>query len=259
MITTNINSGLSRNKAIDLIKLIALVTMVIDHLRFVFPSVQQELIAVGRWAFISFCFVIAINTYSAIQKGKKATLKKYFLNLVLFSFISEIPYRLMVKNTDGIFNIMPTLLLGFLFIVVLNLQAKRVINLLLFSVITAIAFSLQDHLQYGLAGALLIVAFYGLVQSNNSLERFAFIAISLVLALLCNLQYFIPIIKVLGFFNGYTLPLTISTMLAVFAVIGLFSLKPNSIECYVPKIGKWAYWFYPLHMLVIFLVVKLWC
>lgn len=246
-----------RNRAIDLIKLIALFTMVIDHLRFIFPTFQMQLIAIGRWAFIFFCFAIALNSFKAISAGKTKTIKSYFINLVLFSLISEIPYRLLVVKTDGILNIMPTLLLGFLFVVLLNAKLNTIIKITSVTLLLVISFFMQDHLQYGLAGALLIVFFYGFIQASSRLEKSIFFVVALFFALLCNLQYYLPIIQVMGFNNVYIRPLLISIVLAVGAVTFLASLKPEAINFYVPKVGKWAYWFYPVHMLILVGLIKI--
>ena len=83
-----------RNKAVDLIKMIALFTMVIDHLKFVFPSYQSQLVIVGRWAFVFFCFVVAFNASEALAKNKINTIKSYFLNLALWRGCLRIRRRL---------------------------------------------------------------------------------------------------------------------------------------------------------------------
>jgi len=69
------------------------------------------------------------------------------------------------------------------------------------------------------------------------------------------LQYYYPIIKVVGLFNVYTNPLIISITLAM--IFGFVVMTRNIINIDIPKVGKWAYWFYPVHMLIIFLILKL--
>ena len=50
----------ARNRGLDMVKWIALITMVVDHLRFVWPDLVFLLI-VGRLSFPFFCLAIAAN------------------------------------------------------------------------------------------------------------------------------------------------------------------------------------------------------
>lgn len=244
-----------RNKAVDLIKMIALFTMVIDHLKFVFPSYQSQLVIVGRWAFVFFCFVVAFNASEALAKNKINTIKSYFLNLAFFSFISEIPYRLLNPNANGVWNIMPTLFLGLALVVLLDSKRYEFIRLLFFVIIIFISLFVQDHLQYGLAGALLIVFFYWYIKAQHVAAKMVFFIFSLLVALLSNLQYYGPAIKVMGVYNTLIMPLIITITLSVMAVAYLSTLNLKLRDFYVPKVGKWAYWFYPAHMLVLYAIL----
>lgn len=109
----------NRDKSLDLLKLTALASMVLDHLRYIYPDYQNNFITMGRWAFPLFALLIATNTFHAINANKTDTLKRYAINLIIFAFLSELPYRLMSGNTPT-FNIMPTLLLGFVLILLLT-------------------------------------------------------------------------------------------------------------------------------------------
>ena len=61
-----------RDRGLDLIKFLAILTMVVDHCRFIFPSFQSYLMAVGRWAFPLFAFAIMSltmeNTHNFVIK-----------------------------------------------------------------------------------------------------------------------------------------------------------------------------------------------
>ena len=244
-----------RNNALDLIKIIALVTMVIDHLRFVFPSFQVQLMTLGRWAFPFFAIAIAYNTFSAIQRNKDDTLKKYLINLGAFSLISEIPYRLMTNNTQHTFNVMPTLLLGFIYIGLIGKIKDKWLKLAVILFFPLLLLPIEMKLEYGLFGVLLIGSVYGIAANNRNSIKLFYLLLSIGMALAANLQYYYPIIKVVGLFNVYTNPLIISITLAM--IFGFVVMTRNIINIDIPKVGKWAYWFYPVHMLIIFLILKL--
>lgn len=242
-----------RNKGLDLIKLLAILTMVVDHCRFILPNYQSYLMAIGRWAFPLFAFAIAVNTYRALLNDKKTTIKAYFINLTLFSFLSEIPYRLMVGESS-VLNVMPTLLIGFVFILLLHKAPSQLKSYLFFICGVGFLLPVQHFLEYGLMGVLLIVSFYWFCSTKGILKALSFIA-ALCFALLSNLQYYYSLIEVLGLFNIYTNYLILSILL-VMAFIFLIS-NYNLIKFNVPKVGKWAYWFYPLHMLLFFIIARL--
>lgn len=241
-----------RDRGLDLIKFLAILTMVVDHCRFIFPSFQSYLMAVGRWAFPLFAFAIALNTFRALTNNKISTIKSYCINLILFSCISEIPYRLMVGKSI-VFNVMPTLLLGFLFIVLLYKAESKLKSILFFICGVGVLLPVQHYFEYGLMGILLIVSFYWFVSTKGLLKALSFLA-CVCFALFCNLQYYYSLIEVLGLFNVYTNYLIVS-ILAVMAFI--FTINNYDIVKFnVPKMGKWAYWFYPVHMLLIFAIMR---
>lgn len=98
----------------NFLKITALLTMLIDHIGCVFLMERGDVIykafrAVGRISFPIICFMLVegfIHTHSR---------KKYMINLLIFSIISEIPYDLafghkLIDVSEQ--NVMWTLLLG---------------------------------------------------------------------------------------------------------------------------------------------------
>jgi hypothetical protein len=75
--------GMYRN---DVLKLLAMITMLIDHIGYMYFPGEMMWRTIGRLAFPIFAYQIAIG-YS-----KTSNLKKYVQRLTLFAFITQIPY-----------------------------------------------------------------------------------------------------------------------------------------------------------------------
>jgi len=137
------------------LKVIAMVTMVIDHTACYFVSGGWEyecMRGIGRIAFPIFAFLIA--------EGYRHTRRKwdYGRNLLIFAFISEIPWMLL--HTDGSHNVLFTLLAGFCCIAILDkLESHKKILPLLFVLVIALATSILNT-DYGIQGVALVMMFY---------------------------------------------------------------------------------------------------
>jgi hypothetical protein len=93
----------------DMLKIIAILTMLIDHTGYLFFPHQMIFRTIGRIAFPIFAYQIAIGFQ------KTSSRKKYALRLFLFACISQIPYFWFNPKLDfewGSLNIMFTLLLA---------------------------------------------------------------------------------------------------------------------------------------------------
>jgi len=150
------------------LKLIAIVTMLIDHMAVVLiPSdtiLYIVMRGIGRLAFPLFVFLLVEGFFHTHD------VKKYLIRLGAFALISEIPYDMSINHT--IFetsqqNVFFTLFLGLLLITLLNKvernyfnQAikKFVLTVVLILGIGTIAILLKTDYSY--AGILLAVAFY---------------------------------------------------------------------------------------------------
>jgi len=136
------------------LKVIAMVTMVIDHTAcyFVSDGWQYECMrGIGRIAFPIFAFLIA--------EGYQHTRRKwdYGRNLLIFASISEIPWMLL--HTDGSHNVLFTLLAGFCCIAILDKLKSHKILPLLFVLVIALATSALNK-DYGIQGVALVMMFY---------------------------------------------------------------------------------------------------
>lgn len=139
-----------RDGALDLLKWLALLSMVLDHLRYIGYSVDI-LYVPGRLAFPWFCLAMAANL-SRAQTVVDAGQWRYLGWLLLFSAISEIPYRLFITNPDTL-NVLPTLALGLL--VARGWQQPTVQSRMLAVVALTLAALFPERLMFGFFGVLL--------------------------------------------------------------------------------------------------------
>lgn len=239
------------------LKIIALITMFIDHSGYVFVDNFSFCNFIGRIAFPIFAF--------QISKGYKHTknLKKYFLRLGIFALISQIPFSLFTFKYHGgnilNLNVFFTLFLGllsiFLYDYVIKLfnnnktntnnskNKKIIVSSYIFKAIGIIIVLLLGYVakllntDYGFWGVLVVFIFY-LFNSKKLLMTIAFF-------ILCMAKYFIPYIN--------------STFSFTYLVLGLCTFLPIVfITSYNgkqgPKIKYLLYIFYPLHLLILYLL-----
>lgn len=82
-----------RIRSLDLIKWMAIVLMVLDHLRAVWPA-AEPLTVPGRMALPLFCLAMAANvTRQAQGEAPWAQNRRYVISLIVFAVISQAPYQ----------------------------------------------------------------------------------------------------------------------------------------------------------------------
>ncbi|WP_331281602.1 TraX family protein [Pseudomonas viridiflava] len=227
---------IERNHGLDLVKWIALITMVIDHLRLVWPELAVTFIP-GRISFPFFCLAIAANVARGTP-GRLATLSngRYITFMVFFSLISEVPYQLFLDSET--FNVFPSLTLGLL--VALGLYQRIALGLGLALATLVVAFILEQDLMYGVYGVLLPTAFV------LAIKRPALPALALIPAVTCVLlnsrQGALDRAMAMNAF-------AILTLLTAFlsAIVGLWLIQ-RPIKLTVWRVRLWGYWFYPAHL-----------
>ena len=218
------------------LKLIAVVTMLIDHFADVFRddiafltlplfgtsfTIYYILRKIGRLAFPIFCFLIAEGFIHTKDR------KKYGLNLLIFALISEIPFDLCFFGSPfhlSYQNVYFTLFLGFLVLCILEYVKNDLLKLVL-SIITALTANFFNT-DYGILGVLLIVMIYCLREQKVIRTLIALPFLSGGLAAWCA---FLP--------------------------INMYNEKRGFIKGKVLKYVFYA--FYPLHILLLFLIDKI--
>ena len=157
----------------SMLKLIAIITMFIDHaalllapqipvLTVPFMTIAAKEISVyfllrkiGRLAFPIFCFLVTEGF--AHTKSRK----RYAVSMLLFAIISEIPFNMMVSGQMMHLksqNIFFTLFLGVLMLAAFEHVRKELLRAVFLIGISAIALLLKTD--YGLPGVLLVLLMY---------------------------------------------------------------------------------------------------
>ena len=230
----------------NLLKILAMVFMLLDHMWATIIPGNQWMTNIGRLAFPIFAFLVVEGFVHT------SDFKKYIKRLFIFAIISEIPFNLIYTNS-WIFpfhqNVLFTLLLGLLCINEIDkiknnkeikIKIKSILKIILFLFVSIIGF-----VDYGITGVLTIIIFYIFKDF-----KYAWIG-QLVSLILLYIVFFKGQSVIINIFNyEYFLPLQ---------GIGILSLIP--IWLYNGKRGKknkiiqyMFYSFYPVHMLIIYLI-----
>lgn len=235
-----------------LLKFIACFSMLIDHIGLV-RGIAIFRIA-GRIAFPIFAFLIS-NGFLHTKN-----MKKYVLRLFLFAIISEIPFDLFFYGKMfywGKQNVIFTLLLGLIFIITADYLKKH--NLIWLSVFPLAFFcliSVYIKCDYGYIGVATVAVFY-LFSKNKILT-----AVSFIWVYMWNIISYIlySAFPVLG-----NIPVIIQTsspsafqyirLFGIFALIPIFMYNGKYGANKVVKYG--FYWFYPLHLLALYVIVRI--
>jgi hypothetical protein len=225
-----------RDGALDLLKWLALLCMVLDHLRYVGYSVDL-LYVPGRLAFPWFCLAMAAN----LARTRAATTDsqwRYLGWLFLFSAISEIPYRLYVPDPDT-FNVLPTLALGLL--VARGWQHENLQSRLLAVGALILAAVFAERLMFGFFGVLLPLAMLLVIK-----RPWYF---SLLPGLVCLAANQWQVLYHSAQFGNSSALFGIAACLLA-PLLGLLLLR-HLKHLQPPPMRRWAYALYPVHFLAL--------
>lgn len=229
------------------LKCIAIVTMLIDHVGITWIKHTNILNVIGRIAFPIFAFQIS-EGYTHTKN-----VKKYFIRLVLFAIISQVPFVLFssIFTTSYSLNIFCTLSLGLLSILLydkisnsnfdfcknfkVNKTVKQFIGIFIAVILGVISQTLK--FDYGFFGIAIIFMFY-LFKNDKAAMVISF-------ATACIIKYGISIIT-----YGYHY---------LYVLLCLFTILPIIFICmYNGKQGKKVkyliYLFYPVHLLILYFI-----
>lgn len=235
----------TRSAALDLVKWLAMLTMLLDHLRFTWPELSG-LFVPGRLAFPLFCLAIAANVHRT-RRGEvfSSANCRYATSLLAFALVSEIPHRLLVGADSATVNVLPTLLLGLLIAWGVHHRSAGGIVLAVLALVASIV--LERWIMYGVCGVLLPAAL--IVSINRPGPTWALPA---ALFLLDNAS-----MGMLADAVALELyPLLVVTALVGAPLLGLWLLG-QQVRFQVPPVTGWGYAFYPGHILGLCLIKSL--
>jgi hypothetical protein len=225
-----------RDGALDLLKWLALLSMVLDHLRYVGYSIDL-LYVPGRLAFPWFCLAMAANL-SRAQAVTTDGQWRYLGWLLLFSALSEIPYRLYIPHHDTL-NVLPTLTLGLL--VARGRQHAVVPSRLLAAAALLLAALFPQRLMFGFFGVLLPLAMLLVIR-----RPWYF---SLLPGLVCLAANQWQVLYSAARFGSGAAILGIAVCL-IAPLSGLLLLR-HAQGIQPPPMRRWAYALYPGHFLAL--------
>ena len=256
-----------------IIKLIATISMLIDHSNDALVGHFTVLNVLGRIAFPLFCFQLIVGyTYTH-------DLKKYIFRVFVFALISQIPFSIFSYNYSGTYFSLNVFFFFFFGLLALYCYDSKNLNILIKLAIICIISFLASFLKtdYGAYGVILLFIIYlfypkrellgknyknvyilslekklyekfnknNVNLNNNSLNKFIFKT-----NLICFLLFILiwSLVKYLNLFNGigvfYYILLVIFTFLP-----SIFMLLFNGKKGYSFKYGFYA--FYPLHIAIL--------
>ncbi|MCW8274780.1 conjugal transfer protein TraX [Pseudomonas sp. PCH199] len=225
-----------RDSALDLLKWLALLCMVLDHLRYVVYSADW-LYVPGRLAFPWFCLAMAANlarttTFTTSRQWR------YLGWLLLFSAVSEIPYRMFILDPN-VLNVMPTLALGLLVArgwLDRTLQAR-----LLGAAALMLAGLFSGRLMFGFFGVLLPLAMLLVIR-----RPWYFALLPGLVCLAANQwQVLYDAVRL----SNHVAMAAIATCL-IAPWLGVFLLR-HAQGVKAPPMRRWAYALYPVHFLAL--------
>ncbi|WP_392486825.1 TraX family protein [Haloimpatiens sp. FM7315] len=217
------------------LKLVAIITMLIDHIGAVlYPKVLFFRI-IGRLAFPIFCYFISEGFF------KTSNVKKYMKRLFVFALISQVPFYLAFR-TGYYLNVFFTLFFG-LYAVISYDRTKEIKYVWFLGMIAQVL-----NTDYGIYGVFMIYFFYKYhndfrkMFKSQAILTFIFLG---VLSLGATINLVISKISLEIYFSGL-----ISIWIEAFCLLSLFLIR-----IYNGEKGKGLkylfYVFYPAHLLII--------
>lgn len=214
------------------LKLLACVTMLLDHTGMVLFPGRQIFRMVGRLAFPIYCFLLAEGAHYTRNPAR------YALRLTIGALLSELPFDLACSGgwDWGSQSVMVTLLIGFLM-----LECMKRTELLPVQILTVVPFAALAEVcrtDYGASGVVLIAIFWLTRRSKPWLRTL------LVFAGLLS----VPSARIMVFDVGFSMEL-----LGIFAMVPIL-LYSGTKRSYAKPL-QWAFYlFYPVHLTLLWLI-----
>lgn len=226
-----------------ILKLIAIFSMTCDHLSYLIFGKFSFLNYIGRIAFPVFAYQI---TEGYIHTSN---LKKYFIRLLVFALISQIPFMLFISIYSNSFhlNIFFTLLFGLGAITIYDKLDKLNYN------------NIFLHKLYQFLGILITFIFSFLATLSKCDYTYFGVLIIFSFFLFRNKKFLMNLSFIILVLIYYGKNLLYSLIPNTYLIITIFTIIPLLfINLYNNKKGKdtkyFLYLFYPMHLLIIYIL-----
>lgn len=235
-----------------ILKIIAMITMLIDHIGGHLLNNPPAFRIIGRIAFVLYAFLLTEGMKHTSSKSK------YILKLLILAIISEIPFNLQghgvmiyMKSRNVVFTLLIGALVIFAYEVISEIKQLEKYRWDIAVMLTLVGMILSEAINsdYSFAGVALIMMFYFWSRQGKYSWFWLFVILS-VFTLLCMFVAvgdidFIRVTKL--FFIG-----------RLWIYFGVFLAYPLLIyydgkKGYSSKVLQWIGWgWYPLHMLAVY-------
>ena len=211
------------------LKIIAMVTMFIDHLGYTIWGKFSYFNYIGRLSLPIFAFGISEGYIHTKSK------RNYLIRLFTFAIVSQAPFMFFrsMFTTGFSLNIFFTLFLGLVAIIGYEQCKNKYVGILLVACLSITADALK--MDYGYFGILMIFIFH-VFKNNKLLMNISYIV-------LCLLKY-MPLYVLNNFYLPYLI-LCLCTILAL-VFINLYNGKKGPNTKYI------LYGFYPVHLILLY-------
>ena len=208
---------MTKNLSGSWLKIIAMLSMTIDHLAFYYgcnnPYLYELMRTFGRIAFPTFAFLLAEGFVHTRNR------QKYMVSLFVFALVSEIPWLLL--NHDGSHNVLFTLLAGILGLHTIENSGNRWVTTVCITLIGLV--TIFADTDYSWKGFGLVLVFY-MFRGRPDLQTL----------------FGIPLMYEYGIIG----------ILMAFSIIWLYNGERGFIR---GKAWKYAFYaFYPVHLMLIY-------
>ena len=204
------------------LKILAVLSMLIDHIGYVFFPTEYIYRIIGRIAMPIFAFQIAIGFDHTTNR------EKYIFRMLLFAIVSQIPYQLITSIHGDNFSLNIGFTFLFALLLLYSLENIKPIFLKITTIIPIIFLAYFLNYDYWLYGVALVIIFFYSIKKPYIMIPLVFLVTSIYVLYKNSpfqLYSFVALAPLL-FFNGKKGP----------------SLK-------------WLFYvFYPLHMLILYAI-----
>lgn len=213
-----------------IIKLIAIFTMLVDHLGYVIPGSSSWFNYIGRLSFPLFAFLLTEGYLHTKSK------KNYFIRLASFAVISQLPFSLFhgIINDTFVLNIFFTLLLGFIAIWGYEHLTNKWIGVLFAVCFANVGILL--HVDYSFWGVLIIFLFW-IFKKKPLYLALSFIGIT-------ALKYFPSYLQTFSFPILLLFLGTCASLLIIFSYNGKKGINTKYL----------LYGIYPIHLFFLYII-----